>query len=187
MILSLANWKSFFVKVSFTLNFLLEKMDEITNKVVFEDVDEVKEAKKKGRRSKRKALTSSANTANSYMLFFRCMGHDRGGEEAASAISRAFIELNSCDLALLEAADESWEEIQTKSDPSSSSNRSSIFIIIKPDPSSSSNTQQILHLHQTHNRSRAGIAVRVIWIWILKRRQILEGVYGPSLDIGYGF
>nr|GEW95995.1 hypothetical protein [Tanacetum cinerariifolium] len=39
-----------------------EKMDEITNKVVFEDVDEVKEAKKKGRGSKPKALTSSANT-----------------------------------------------------------------------------------------------------------------------------
>ncbi|GKE91838.1 hypothetical protein Tco_1572933, partial [Tanacetum coccineum] len=40
----------------------------------------------------------------------RYMGRDRGGEEAASAISCAFIELKTCNVALLEAADESWEE-----------------------------------------------------------------------------
>ncbi|GJV65071.1 histidine phosphatase superfamily protein [Tanacetum coccineum] len=39
-----------------------------------------------------------------------CMRHDRGGEEATSTISRAFIELNTCNVALLEAADESWED-----------------------------------------------------------------------------
>ncbi|GKC73193.1 COBRA-like protein [Tanacetum coccineum] len=44
------------------------------------------------------------------MLFSRCMRHDRGGEEVASAISHAFTELNTCNVALLEAADESWEE-----------------------------------------------------------------------------
>ncbi|GJX30670.1 hypothetical protein Tco_0240525 [Tanacetum coccineum] len=33
----------------------------------------------------------------------RCMGHDRGGEEAASALSCAFIELKSCNAALLDA------------------------------------------------------------------------------------
>ncbi|PWA55893.1 PGK [Artemisia annua] len=52
--------------------FLLEKMDEITNKAVAEDVDEVKEVKKKGRGSKRKAVTSSvtrrAKTAVAAML-----------------------------------------------------------------------------------------------------------------------
>ncbi|GKC35650.1 hypothetical protein Tco_1048034, partial [Tanacetum coccineum] len=40
----------------------------------------------------------------------RYMGRDRGGEEATSAISCAFIELKTCNVALLEAADESWEE-----------------------------------------------------------------------------
>ncbi|GJU57453.1 hypothetical protein Tco_1235219 [Tanacetum coccineum] len=44
----------------------------------------------------------------------QCMGHDRGWEEAASAISRAFIGLNTCNVALLEAADESWEEAVVK-------------------------------------------------------------------------
>ncbi|GJR72172.1 ATP-dependent DNA helicase DDM1 [Tanacetum coccineum] len=48
--------------------FLLEKMDEITNKVVAEDVDEVKEVKKKGRGSKRKAVTSSANTISKLVV-----------------------------------------------------------------------------------------------------------------------
>nr|GEW35554.1 hypothetical protein [Tanacetum cinerariifolium] len=40
----------------------------------------------------------------------RYMGHDRGWEEAASAISCTFIELKTCNVALLEADDESWEE-----------------------------------------------------------------------------
>ncbi|GJT47082.1 hypothetical protein Tco_0955797 [Tanacetum coccineum] len=91
--------------------FLLEKMDEITNKVVAEDVDEVKEVKKKGHVSKQKALTSGANTVK---MSLKCMGHDRGWEEAASVISRAFIGLNTCNVALLEAVDESWEEAVIK-------------------------------------------------------------------------
>ncbi|GJZ25842.1 hypothetical protein Tco_0570095 [Tanacetum coccineum] len=33
----------------------------------------------------------------------QCMGHDRGGEEAASALSRAFIELKTCNAVLLDA------------------------------------------------------------------------------------
>ncbi|GJW41683.1 hypothetical protein Tco_0067528 [Tanacetum coccineum] len=86
-----------------------EEKEAPTLNVVAEDVDEVKQVKKKGRVSKRKGLTSGANT-----MSLKCMRHDRGWEEAASTISRAFIGLNTCNVALLEAADESWEEAVVK-------------------------------------------------------------------------
>lgn len=45
------------------------------------------------------------------MLLHRCMGHNRGWEEAASTFSGAHIELKTCNAALLEAAGKSWEEV----------------------------------------------------------------------------
>ena len=41
----------------------------------------------------------------------RCMGHNRGWEEAASMLSGASIELKTCNAALLEASGNSWEEV----------------------------------------------------------------------------
>lgn len=43
---------------------------------------------------------------------YRCMGHNRGWEEAASMFSGASIELNTCNAALLEAAGKSWAEVK---------------------------------------------------------------------------
>lgn len=42
--------------------------------------------------------------------FNRCMGHNRGWEEAASMFSGTSIELKTCNAALLEATGKSWEE-----------------------------------------------------------------------------
>ncbi|KAL2475794.1 Phosphoglycerate mutase family protein [Abeliophyllum distichum] len=44
------------------------------------------------------------------ILTVMCMGHNRGWEEAASALSGASIELKTCNAALLEATGKSWEE-----------------------------------------------------------------------------
>ncbi|KAE8656495.1 Detected protein of unknown function [Hibiscus syriacus] len=41
----------------------------------------------------------------------RCMGHNRGWEEAASMFAGASIELKPCNDALLEAPGKSWEEV----------------------------------------------------------------------------
>jgi hypothetical protein len=43
---------------------------------------------------------------------YRCMGHNKGWEEAASMFSGASIELNTCNAALLEAAGKSWAEVR---------------------------------------------------------------------------
>lgn len=43
--------------------------------------------------------------------FYRCMGHNRGWEEAASMFTGAFIELKTCNAALLETTGKSWEEV----------------------------------------------------------------------------
>lgn len=42
---------------------------------------------------------------------YRCMGHNRGWEEAASVLSGASIELKTCNAALLEGTGKSWEEV----------------------------------------------------------------------------
>ncbi|XP_050226992.1 uncharacterized protein At3g52155, chloroplastic [Mercurialis annua] len=39
-----------------------------------------------------------------------CMGHNRGWEEAASMFTDAFVELKTCNAALLQATGSSWEE-----------------------------------------------------------------------------
>ncbi|KAK6154572.1 hypothetical protein DH2020_008820 [Rehmannia glutinosa] len=44
------------------------------------------------------------------LILSRCMGHNRGWEEAASMFSGASIELKTCNAALLEATGKSWEE-----------------------------------------------------------------------------
>ncbi|KAJ6749326.1 hypothetical protein OIU85_000021 [Salix viminalis] len=44
------------------------------------------------------------------LILSRCMGHNRGWEEAASMFSGASIELKTCNAALLEAPGKSWEE-----------------------------------------------------------------------------
>lgn len=41
----------------------------------------------------------------------RCMGHNKGWEEAASMFSGASIELKTCNAALLEARGRTWEEV----------------------------------------------------------------------------
>ncbi|GJT61762.1 hypothetical protein Tco_1005295 [Tanacetum coccineum] len=41
--------------------------------------------------------------APAIISLLRCTGHDRGGEEVASALSRAFIELKTCNAVLLDA------------------------------------------------------------------------------------
>lgn len=41
----------------------------------------------------------------------RCMGHNRGWEEAASVLSGVNVELKTCNAALLEATGKSWEEV----------------------------------------------------------------------------
>ncbi|KAF9679299.1 hypothetical protein SADUNF_Sadunf06G0000500 [Salix dunnii] len=46
------------------------------------------------------------------ILTVMCMGHNRGWEEAASMLSGASIELNTCNAALLEAAGKSWAEVR---------------------------------------------------------------------------
>ncbi|KAE8674774.1 hypothetical protein F3Y22_tig00111715pilonHSYRG00013 [Hibiscus syriacus] len=40
----------------------------------------------------------------------RCMGHNRGWEEAASMFTGTSVELKTCNAALLEAPGQSWEE-----------------------------------------------------------------------------
>lgn len=42
----------------------------------------------------------------------RCMGHNKGWEEAASMLSGASIELKTCNAALLEASGQSWNEVR---------------------------------------------------------------------------
>ncbi|KAG8494343.1 hypothetical protein CXB51_012087 [Gossypium anomalum] len=42
---------------------------------------------------------------------YRCMGHNRGWEEAASMFTGASVELKTCNAALLEAPGKSWEEV----------------------------------------------------------------------------
>lgn len=44
-------------------------------------------------------------------MFYRCMGHNRGWEEAASMFTGSFIELKTCNAALLEAAGKTWQEV----------------------------------------------------------------------------
>ncbi|KAK1576145.1 hypothetical protein Q3G72_011267 [Acer saccharum] len=44
------------------------------------------------------------------ILTVMCMGHNRGWEEAASMFTGSFIELKTCNAALLEAAGKTWEE-----------------------------------------------------------------------------
>ncbi|KAK3433680.1 hypothetical protein EUGRSUZ_D00973 [Eucalyptus grandis] len=44
------------------------------------------------------------------LILLRCMGHNRGWEEAASMFTGASIELKTCNAALLEATGRSWEE-----------------------------------------------------------------------------
>ncbi|XP_028095453.1 uncharacterized protein LOC114295427 isoform X2 [Camellia sinensis] len=44
------------------------------------------------------------------LILSRCMGHNRGWEEAASMFSGTSIELKTCNAALLEATGKSWEE-----------------------------------------------------------------------------
>ncbi|XP_028066763.1 probable serine/threonine-protein kinase WNK3 isoform X3 [Camellia sinensis] len=46
---------------------------------------------------------------------YRCMGHNRGWEEAASMFSGTSIELKTCNAALLEATGKSWEDWVGKS------------------------------------------------------------------------
>lgn len=41
----------------------------------------------------------------------RCMGHNRGWEEAASMLTGASIELKTCNAALLETTGKSWDEV----------------------------------------------------------------------------
>lgn len=43
----------------------------------------------------------------------RCMGHNRGWEEAASMFSGATVELKTCNAALLKATGKSWDEVST--------------------------------------------------------------------------
>ncbi|KAJ6300961.1 hypothetical protein OIU76_021715 [Salix suchowensis] len=50
------------------------------------------------------------NYSRDGILTVMCMGHNRGWEEAASMFSGAFIELKTCNAALLEAPGKSWEE-----------------------------------------------------------------------------
>ena len=45
-------------------------------------------------------------------IMYRCMGHNRGWEEAASMFSGISIELKTCNAALLEATGKSWEEVK---------------------------------------------------------------------------
>lgn len=47
------------------------------------------------------------------VLTVMCMGHNRGWEEAASMFTGAFVELKTCNAALLEATGKSWEEVFT--------------------------------------------------------------------------
>ncbi|GER48124.1 3-bisphosphoglycerate-dependent phosphoglyceratemutase [Striga asiatica] len=44
------------------------------------------------------------------LILSRCMGHNRGWEEAASMLSGTPVELKTCNAALLEATGKSWEE-----------------------------------------------------------------------------
>jgi hypothetical protein len=44
-------------------------------------------------------------------MVYRCMGHNRGWEEAASMFSGASVELKTCNAALLETAGKSWNEV----------------------------------------------------------------------------
>lgn len=48
-----------------------------------------------------------------WYLIFRCMGHNRGWEEAASTLSGASIQLKTCNAALLQAVGKSWDEVLT--------------------------------------------------------------------------
>ncbi|KAL5769374.1 hypothetical protein ACOSQ2_016157 [Xanthoceras sorbifolium] len=48
--------------------------------------------------------------ARDEILTVMCMGHNRGWEEAASMFTGSFIELKTCNAALLEAAGKTWEE-----------------------------------------------------------------------------
>ncbi|KAL8470232.1 hypothetical protein ACS0TY_032912 [Phlomoides rotata] len=45
------------------------------------------------------------------ILTIMCMGHNKGWEEAASMLSGASIELQTCNAALLEATGKTWEEV----------------------------------------------------------------------------
>ncbi|GKA35709.1 ribonuclease H-like domain-containing protein [Tanacetum coccineum] len=76
--------------------------------------------KKQYRRRAQIALEEKNQKSNGFGMTryatMKCMGHDRGWEEAASVISRAFIGLNTCNVALLEAVDESWEEVLLRCD-----------------------------------------------------------------------
>lgn len=44
---------------------------------------------------------------------YRCMGHNKGWEEAASMLSGASVKLKTCNAALLQAFGNSWEEVCT--------------------------------------------------------------------------
>lgn len=48
----------------------------------------------------------------SHWVFGRCMGHNRGWEEAASMFSGSSVELKTCNAALLEASGKSWVEVR---------------------------------------------------------------------------
>lgn len=46
-----------------------------------------------------------------HSVVYRCMGHNRGWEEAASMLCGASVELKTCNAALLETAGKSWNEV----------------------------------------------------------------------------
>ena len=47
-----------------------------------------------------------------FIWLYRCMGHNKGWEEAASTFSGVSVELKTCNAALLEAAGKTWEEVR---------------------------------------------------------------------------